>query len=273
MGARGKQAQLAQANGSKFNLLLMLVAQMSTYPRAIATRYCSWGSRNFKPTHPWRSNCFRGPWGPPHSLEKSISTTLRWFLASCGVMTTRAGAVSLQNHDCSISKPAVLIRDEPTAWRPHLLRRALANAAPAGNQHQQASRRPSPPRAPLPRRRVRRGCADPAPPAGPSGAAGSGQPLGTLRSPPRPRGGANRAGERAPRSPQYNSQRGGSGSTEIWPLTNFWPGSIYIVLRWSLIPSYNRPDAFVQYWPSGFSELAPGVQKEVRVDYRPSTKM
>ena len=30
----------------------------------------------------------------------------------------------------------------------------------------------------------------------PSGAAGSGQPLGTLRSPPRPRGGANRAGER-----------------------------------------------------------------------------
>ena len=37
LGARGKQAQLAQANGSKFNLLLMLVAQMSTYPRAIAT--------------------------------------------------------------------------------------------------------------------------------------------------------------------------------------------------------------------------------------------
>ena len=33
MGARGKQAQLAQANGSKFNLLLMLVARrMSTYP-------------------------------------------------------------------------------------------------------------------------------------------------------------------------------------------------------------------------------------------------
>ena len=57
---------------------------------------------------------------------------------------------------------------------------------------------PAPRRAPLPRRRVRRGCADPAPPAGPSGAAGSGQPLGTLRSPPRPRGGANRAGERAP---------------------------------------------------------------------------
>ena len=51
MGARGKQAQLAQANGSKFNLLLMLVAQMSTYPRAIATHYCSWGSRNFKLIH------------------------------------------------------------------------------------------------------------------------------------------------------------------------------------------------------------------------------
>ena len=90
--------------------------------------------------------------------------------------------------------------DGPTAWRPHLLSHSLANAAPAGNQHQQASRRPSPRRAPLPRRRVRRGCADPAPPAGPSGAAGSGQPLGTLRSPPRPRGGANRAGERVPRS-------------------------------------------------------------------------
>ena len=50
LGARGKQAQLAQANGSKFNLLLMLVAQMSTYPRVIATHYCSWGSRNFKLT-------------------------------------------------------------------------------------------------------------------------------------------------------------------------------------------------------------------------------
>ena len=36
LGARGKQAQLAQANGSEFNRLLMLVAQMSTYPRAIA---------------------------------------------------------------------------------------------------------------------------------------------------------------------------------------------------------------------------------------------
>ena len=51
LGARGKQAQLAQANGSKINLLLMLVAQMSTHPRAIATHYCSWGSRNFKLTH------------------------------------------------------------------------------------------------------------------------------------------------------------------------------------------------------------------------------
>jgi len=51
LGARGKQAQLAQANGSKFNLLLMLVAQMSTYPRVIATHYCSWGSRKFKLTH------------------------------------------------------------------------------------------------------------------------------------------------------------------------------------------------------------------------------
>ena len=51
LGARGKQAQLAQANGSKFNLLLMLVAQMSTYPRVIATHYCSWGSTKFKLTH------------------------------------------------------------------------------------------------------------------------------------------------------------------------------------------------------------------------------
>ena len=71
-----------------------------------------------------------------------------------------------------------------------------ASPAPPRNSRRQASRRPSPPRAPLPRRRVRRGCADPAPPAGPSGAAGSRQPLGTLRSPPRPRGAANRAGER-----------------------------------------------------------------------------
>ena len=87
-----------------------------------------------------------------------------------------------------------------TSRRAHLLTKSLANAAPPRNSRRQASRRPSPPRAPLPRRRVRRGCAEPAPPAGPSGAAGSGQPLGTLRSPPRPRGGANRAGERVPRS-------------------------------------------------------------------------
>ena len=122
---------------------------------------------------------------------------------------------------------------------------------------------PAPRRAPLPRRRVRRGCADPAPPAGPSGAAGSGQPLGTLRSPPRPRGGANRAGERVPRSRTYNSQRGGSGSTEIWPLTNFWPGSIYIVLRWSLIPSYNRQNAFVFY--ALIQDIVGGGQQECGV--------
>ena len=51
LGARSKQAQLAEANGSKFNMLLILVAQMSTHPRAIAACYCSWGSRNFKLTH------------------------------------------------------------------------------------------------------------------------------------------------------------------------------------------------------------------------------
>ena len=79
LGARGKQAQLAQANGSKFNLLLMLVAQMSTYPRAIATHYCSWGSRNFKLTHGALTNCFRGPWGsgcgrPPSSSKMFLCT-------------------------------------------------------------------------------------------------------------------------------------------------------------------------------------------------------
>ena len=51
MGARSKQAQLAEANGSMFDMLLMLVAQMPTHPRVIATHYCSWGSRNFKLTH------------------------------------------------------------------------------------------------------------------------------------------------------------------------------------------------------------------------------
>ena len=127
---------------------------------------------------------------------------------------------------------------------------------------------PAPRRAPLPRRRVRRGCADPAPPAGPSGAAGSGQPLGTLRSPPRPRGGANRAGERAPRSRTYNSQRGGSGSTEIWPLTNFWPGSMYIGLRWSLIPSYNRQNALVFYGlaQARSATVGPHIERVVRFE-------
>ena len=85
-----------------------------------------------------------------------------------------------------------------TSRRAHLTPPALQAAAPPRHSRRQASRRPSPPRAPLPRRRVRRGCAEPAPPAGPGGAPGAGQPLRTLRSPPRPRGGANRAGERAP---------------------------------------------------------------------------
>ena len=89
-------------------------------------------------------------------------------------------------------------RGNPSSGRAPLTPAAIAPPALVRSSRGQASRRPSPPRAPLPRRRVRRGCADPAPHAGPSGAAGSGQPLGTLRSPPRPRGGANRAGERAP---------------------------------------------------------------------------
>ena len=122
-----------------------------------------------------------------------------------------------------------------------------ASPAPPRNSRRQASRRPSPPRAPLPRRRVRRGCADPAPPAGPSGAAGSGQPLGTLRSPPRPRDGANRAGERVPPllvlepgggvvptdiTDIFRASRGGTilvhpqgvkgaGSTDPWPFYSF----------------------------------------------------
>ena len=58
LGARGKQAQLAQANGSKFNLLLMLVAQMSTYPRAISTHSLLLLGQQEVQTHPRRSNCF-----------------------------------------------------------------------------------------------------------------------------------------------------------------------------------------------------------------------
>ena len=51
LGARSKQAQLAEANGSMFDMLLILVAQMSTHPRVIAACYCCWGSTKFKPTH------------------------------------------------------------------------------------------------------------------------------------------------------------------------------------------------------------------------------
>ena len=54
------------------------------------------------------------------------------------------------------------------------------------------------------------------------------------------------------RSRTYNSQRGGSGSTEIWPLTNFWSGSIDIGLRWSLIPSYNRQNALTRWSFMGY---------------------
>ena len=51
LGARSKQAQLAEANGSMFDMLLILVAQMSTHPRVIAACYCCWGSTKFKLTH------------------------------------------------------------------------------------------------------------------------------------------------------------------------------------------------------------------------------
>ena len=39
---------------------------------------------------------------PNYAIEPEVG---RWFLASCGVLTTRVWAFSLQNHDCSISKP------------------------------------------------------------------------------------------------------------------------------------------------------------------------
>ena len=79
LGARGKQAQLAQANGSKFNLLLMLVAQMSTYPRAIDCNPLLLLGQHEVQTHPRRSNCFRGPWGsgcgrPPSSSKMFLCT-------------------------------------------------------------------------------------------------------------------------------------------------------------------------------------------------------
>ena len=74
--------------------------------------------------------------------------------------------------------------------------RLLANAAPAGNQHQQASCTP-------PRRAtaapIRPTAPPPPAPAAPSplgGPASSARCPPTLRSPPRPRGAANRAGER-----------------------------------------------------------------------------
>ena len=46
-----------------------------------------------------------------------------------------------------------------TSRRAHLLTKSTPHAAPPSHSRRQASRRPSPPRAPLPRRRVRRGCA------------------------------------------------------------------------------------------------------------------
>ena len=48
-----------------------------------------------------------------------------------------------------------------------------------------------------------------------------------------------------PSAPSRAERR--SGSTEIWPLTGFWPGRMYIDGRRSLIPGYNRPDAFVLF--------------------------
>ena len=141
-----------------------------------------------------------------NAVEKRWWPARRIFPIFGAVLSLARGALAIECIWYPFFSKA--LGDEPTAGRPHLTPPALGNAAPAGTQPQQASRRPSPPRAPLPRRRVRRGCADPAPPAGPSGAAGSGQPLGTLRSPPRPRGGANRAGERAPPL-LYGEPRGG----------------------------------------------------------------
>ena len=125
------------------------------------------------------------PWQTPQTQCRGSYSRK---MSKKGVFEQAKDTFSLQLGWEEMQPIGALIRCGAQGKPPH--RHALPDGRQVGG--------PAPRRAPLPRRRVRRGCADPAPPAGPSGAAGSGQPLGTLRSPPRPRGGANRAGERAP---------------------------------------------------------------------------
>ena len=151
----------------------------------MSSKHCRAGPSRCSPARSGRVGLPLPRWLLPEVNSRSYAPRLR----RVGVLRIAGGAIWYPFFP-------VASRGNPADTRGRTTSLRSVVPAPVRSSRGQASRRPSPPRAPLPRRRVRRGCADPAPPAGPSGAAGSGHPLGTLRSPPRPRGGANRAGER-----------------------------------------------------------------------------
>ena len=187
----------------------MLVAQMSTYPRAIATHCCSWGSTKFKLTH-GALTAFEDLGVQPRRPCSPWTLRLTTFvvvISSWDLMVTSTGSRACESkpHKVGNVRASEHSGDDSPAW---------GSCEFPGGVNSPPRVLPSTNNGLVSTRGARRALL-------PHLIAHSG----------RPRGGANRAGERAPRSRSTIARGGGSGSTEIWPLTNFWSGSIDIGLR------------------------------------------
>ena len=129
-----------------------------------------------------------------------------------------------------------------------LLHCVLQQPAPAANKHTQASRT-SPHRVvTAPIRPTAPPTPPPAPPSAPSRAAEFPRPPWVPRGRWAPRARPfSRASCELIQCRHIKPRGVGSGSTEIWPLTGFWPGRMYIDGRRSLIPGYNGQKPLVKF--------------------------
>ena len=88
--ARSKQAQLAEANGRKCNMLVILLAQqMFTRPRAISACCCCWSSTKFKLTHSAPATACEDLGMLPTAFVGSFWTMVCCASASCVNLATQ----------------------------------------------------------------------------------------------------------------------------------------------------------------------------------------
>ena len=88
--ARSKQAQLAEANARKCNMLVVLLAQqMFTRPRAISACCCCWSSTKFKLTHSAPATACEDLGMLPTAFVGSFWTMVCCASASCVNLVTQ----------------------------------------------------------------------------------------------------------------------------------------------------------------------------------------